>query len=177
MVSLYGQVYVVIAFIHVRKNTKSSMSSDKMEKSLRGSVLPSYTDEDTIYSSSCYLGVVHVRVSPGHCSENFKQCFWDYFFLRNYTHLSDVTSRIRTKSDAHKLLDLQTNSLQFICQLGSANTGQNVGYMCSQHMRQTNKIWDLFFPDTNPLLWLNSKCDIKLRVCADFIYDWDFTVM
>lgn len=107
MVSLYGQVYVVIAFIHVRKNTKSSMSSDKMEKSLRGSVLPSYTDEDTIYSSSCYLGVVHVRVSPGHCSENFKQCFWDYFFFRNYTHLSDVTSRIRTKSDAHKLLDLQ----------------------------------------------------------------------
>lgn len=81
MVSLYGQVYVVIAFIHVRKNTKSSMSSDKMEKSLRGSVLPSYTDEDTINSSSCYLGVVHVRVSPGHCSENFKQCFWDYFFL------------------------------------------------------------------------------------------------
>lgn len=107
MVSLYGQVYVVIAFIHVRKNTKSSMSSDKMEKSLRGSVLPSYTDEDTIYSSSCYLGVVHVRVSPGHCSENFKQCFWDFFFFRNYTHLSDVTSRIRTKSDAHKLLDLQ----------------------------------------------------------------------
>lgn len=52
-----------------------------MEKSLRGSVLPSYTDEDTIYSSSCYLGVVHVRVSPGHCSENFKQCFWDFFFL------------------------------------------------------------------------------------------------
>lgn len=51
-----------------------------MEKSLRGSVLPSYTDEDTIYSSSCYLGVVHVRVSPGHRSENFKQCFWDYFF-------------------------------------------------------------------------------------------------
>lgn len=69
MVSLYGQVYVVIAFIHVRKNTKSSMSSDKMEKSLRGSVLPSYTDEDTLlpvilvwFTFVCHLVTV-VKIS------------------------------------------------------------------------------------------------------------------